>query len=172
MADRILHFGSDDCNRVIVLRRAGYSVDACLTLPHLHSAFNGDGEFAAVVMSEAHELVRRDALTLVRSRSSAPVILFEHTNYCPDEAAFDLVIRNLTPVREWLDSIAATIEFSRALCAQSKVIRERSSALLQEVAATREESNEIRQRSARIRAESREIRDSAAEKSFTGSKNH
>lgn len=109
MAARILHFGQDECNRVIVLRSAGYSVEACPSLPNLDAALRKDAEPDAVVFSERHAPARHNGLTLVRSGSSAPVILFEHTLYYPDEPEYDLVIPNLTPVQEWLDRIAAII---------------------------------------------------------------
>jgi hypothetical protein len=155
MADRILHFGDDECNRIIVLRSAGYSVEACPSLPNLDAALRNGGEPDAFVFAEERTPARYNGLTLVRSSSSAPVILFEHTLYCPDEPEYDLVISNLTPVQQWLDRIAALIEQSRAIFTSSPLTREQSARLRQESSDLREKSHQERERSlcARARAE-------------------
>lgn len=126
MGARILHFGLDESNRVPVLRSAGYVVEACPSLPNLDSALHHDGEPAAVVMSDSHASESHAVLNMVHSSSFAPVILFERTTYCPDERDFDLVIPNLTPVKEWLAKIAATIERPRAFHPSEREIRQQS----------------------------------------------
>jgi hypothetical protein len=99
MAARLVHFGSDSCNRLVVLQNAGYTVYDCLSLPTLDVALRV-GDPAAVVMSETPKVVpRRNAISLVHSRSHAPLILFQDRTYSDDESEFDLVIPVLTPQR-------------------------------------------------------------------------
>jgi hypothetical protein len=166
MAARIVHFGSDSCNRLIVLQNAGYVLEDCLYLPNLSSALQVGDDPAAVVMSEAREVARRrDAITLVRSRSLAPLILFQSHTYTDDEPEFDLVIPVLTPPKEWLEKIAATIERSRSLLSDSRSIRQQSAFLVRESSAIRQESVLERQRSVRARSNAENLIADALKKS-------
>lgn len=164
MATQVLHIGNDHCHRIMVLRRAGYSVEACPFLGNLDTALHNDDKLAAVAMSEADASARQQALTLIRSISTAPVILFKHAIYYPDEADFDLVIPNLTPPKDWLNSVAAIIARSRALRAQSKIVRERSATLVRETAAATEKLIELLQRSKEILGNDPENSSSDSEK--------
>jgi len=110
MAPRVVHFGCDDCRRLLVLHMAGYAVDDCPSILNLRSALLDSRQADAVVFSEQDEKERREAITLARSQSSAPLILFETSNGPGDEAEFDLVIPPLTPPHEWLAKLAAAIQ--------------------------------------------------------------
>jgi hypothetical protein len=94
---------------------AGYAVDDCPSVSNLRFALQDSHHTAAVVFTGQNENERKEAVTLARSQSSAPLILFEASNSPTDEADFDLVIPPLTPPEEWLDKIAATIQQRRAL---------------------------------------------------------
>jgi hypothetical protein len=158
MADRILYFGRDDCNRIIVLRRAGYDIHTCPSLVTLDTALQDRPEPDAVVIPGVVPMPERhNAVTLVNSLSSAPLVLFESGYDGPDESEFDLVIPNLTPPEEWLESISQTIERSRVLHAQSISIRELSAKLTRESTAVRKWSALERRRSARLRSWSKEL---------------
>lgn len=152
MAARILHFGNDECNRLMVLRHAGYSVEICPSLLNLDTALHNDGGPAAVLMSDMQSFPRHEVVTHVHSQSSAPIILFQHNDYTPGEAEFDLVIPNLTPTREWLEKIAATIERTRAIRDNLSKISAQSAELKRECASVREEARQERRRAASIRA--------------------
>jgi hypothetical protein len=149
MAARIIHFGTDSCSRLLVLEHAGYDVDDCPSLIKLDSALAARRSAAAVLMTEDPRVPRREAITLVRSRSSAPLILFQTVAPSVDELEFDLVIPVLTPPREWLEKIAAIIERSRSIIADSKSVREQSVALRQQASVIRRQSALERERSAR-----------------------
>jgi len=110
MAARVVHFGCDVCRRLLVLHMAGYAVDDCPSILNLRSALLDSRQTDAVVFSTQDEAERKEAITLARSESSAPLILFETSNGPSDEANFDLVIPPLTPPQEWLAKLAATIE--------------------------------------------------------------
>jgi hypothetical protein len=124
MAARIVHFGADSCSRLLVLEHAGYDVDHCPTVLMLDSALKTGREADAVLMTEDPRASRREAISLVRSYSAAPLVLFQTVGPTFDEPEFDLVIPVLTPPREWLEKIAATIESSRALVAEARFSRE------------------------------------------------
>lgn len=157
MGTRILHFGQDGCNRLMVLRSAGYAVELCSSLSDLDSALHIDTDPAAIVMSDMHGSTPREAVTFVHSQSSAALILFRHPDYSTDECDFDLVIPNLTPVREWLSKMAATIEKSRALPASARDLRRRSELLIQETRTTGERTAKQLKRLADARSRAKEI---------------
>jgi hypothetical protein len=151
MAARIVHFGADNCSRLLVLEHAGYDIDHCPSIVKLGLALTTEREADAVAITEDPKAPRREAIALVRSRSSAPLILFQ-TGSGYDESDFDLVIPALTPTHEWLEKIAAIIEQSRAVIADSESVSVQSAALQQEASAARRKSVFERERSARERS--------------------
>lgn len=152
MAARVIHFGADSCNRLLVLEHAGYLVDNCPSIIKLGSALALAREAEAVLVTEDPRASRREAIKLVRSHSAAPLILFQTVGSTFDEPDFDLVIPVLTPPREWLEKIAVTIEHSRALVAEAKFTRVQSTILRQESGVARQKSVFERERSARQRS--------------------
>lgn len=126
MSARIVHFGTDSCSRLLVLEHAGYHVEHCPSVARLGFALTAGREADAVVITEDPKTPRREAITLIRSHSSAPLILFQTTGSGYNEADFDLVIPVLTPTREWLEKIAAAIERSRSVIANSRSVSEQS----------------------------------------------
>ena len=154
----------------MVLRSAGYSVEVCPSLLNLHSVLQSAEKPDAVIMSDLQPIGRHDAITLVRTQSSASLILFQHADYTPDESDFDLVIPNLTPVKEWLEQIAALIESSRAPHASAQSTRKQSAELRQESNAARENSAEERQRSSRVHAKAERVHGTVPDTPSSGSK--
>jgi len=151
MAARVLHFGTNDCNRVLVLRDFGYLVDDCPSINDVRSTLLQGICPEALLFSEGYPAARREAVTLARSScANAPLILFENLN-CDDETNFDLVIPPLTAPELWLQAIAATIERSRMLHANSTAIRERSAWLVEQSSALRQKSITERERAVRQR---------------------
>jgi hypothetical protein len=146
MADRIVHFGSDACHRLLVLQDAGYAINDCRSIPELRSALEKKRQTAAVVMTGSRGTTGRTAIRLTRSCSRAPLILFPDGNNDGDKSEFDLVIPALTPPQEWLEAIASLIKRSRALCADSKSLREQSALLQQQSRIVRQDTCDERER--------------------------
>jgi hypothetical protein len=105
---RIIHFGADDCHRINVLRSAGYSVEDCRSLGAFHEAL-AEREPAAVFVTEGDDGLPWEAVSLVKSFSAAPLVLFRrsHGDLAPE--SFDLAIESLTPPRQWLLAIGDLI---------------------------------------------------------------
>src|SRR3954454_8834825 len=76
MAANVLHFGWDDCYRVLVLRRAGYTVVEVKTLEALDLGVQRDHSIDAVIFSDHGRQSTELAASVVRRRSTAPLILF------------------------------------------------------------------------------------------------
>ncbi len=135
MAARVIHFGPDDCHRLIVLESAGYAVDACDSLGQLRASLTAGGEAAAVVMSDAEGVAPEEVVSVARTHSLAPVVLFRGTNRVYEDSRFDLVVHTLTPPEVWLNEVDALISKSRVLQARSEVLARESAHLKQEAAA-------------------------------------
>jgi hypothetical protein len=106
MVARIVHFGLDNCFRVALLKAAGHFVYECNSVSQLHAALIGIRQADAVVISESDGEVPYDAISLTRSTSMAPLILFRSRSAHYDESEFDLVIPELTDPNKWLSEIA------------------------------------------------------------------
>jgi len=149
MAAKVLHFGTNDCRRVLVLRSAGYVVDDCPSLSEFELTLKQDIDPQAFFFSERYPVKRREAMTLARCHSHAPLVLFQSIHYSDDEPNFDLVIPPLTAPAVWLHEVAATIERTRTLRSSSAAILERSVWLRHRSKILRQTSASERERSAR-----------------------
>jgi len=165
MAVRVLHFGKDNCNRLLVLRSVGYAVDTCRTVEEFHSVLQKGAGADVILVTTGPARERRQVITLARERSHAPLVLFSTCYDYADEAEFDLVIPPLTHPEEWLRKIAGLIEQSRALSAMSTAIRERSALLRRDSEIVRLKSMIERQKSATARAKAERIIDRIRQKS-------
>lgn len=152
MATRVLYYGEDECQRLLVLRNAGYSIDECSSIFKLRLVFDSSTLPSAVLMTDAHPPAHREAISLVRAHPPTPLILFQSNCDSLDETEFDLVIPALTPTTEWLDNVAATIARSRALVANSMAVRQKSALLTKEIGNLREQLCFQRERLTRERA--------------------
>ncbi len=112
---RVIHFGRDDCHRVSVLRSAGYAVEDCRSLRAFREALAVDGRPDAVFITEREGNPQGDAVSLSKSCSSAPLVLFRRSNSELGEESFDLVIDTLTPPTRWLVEIGELIARSRTV---------------------------------------------------------
>lgn len=116
MAARVIHFGLDDCCRIVVLKSAGCSVDDCaISVSQLHAALLRNPGVDAVVVSENDSVEPDEAISLTRATTTA-LILFQSTNPHYDVSEFDLVVPALTDPRKWVSDIAGLIA-SRPQCA-------------------------------------------------------
>jgi hypothetical protein len=64
IAARVLHFGRDDCNRLLVLRSVGYSVDLCPTVEEFHSTLQKRTGADAILVTGVPVRERRQVVTL------------------------------------------------------------------------------------------------------------
>ena len=167
MAARVIHFGQDDCHRLMVLRSAGYSVDDCGSLMQLRARLATGASAEALLMSDAGGVEPDEAIALARTRSSLPVILFRSTNLAYEETGVDLIVPCLTPPEIWLDEVEALIAKSRIVSAKPEGLRDPSAPPCRESSDAIERSQFDRVRSKRELA--RNIRFSANQALFPGS---
>ena len=113
VAAKVIHFGADDCHRLMVLRSAGYFVDDCQSLVQLRNRLAKDDAADALLISDAEGVEPNEAIALARTHPSAPVILFRSTTLAYQEAGVDLIVHTLTPPEVWLPEVDALIERSR-----------------------------------------------------------
>jgi len=113
MVAKAIHFGVDDCYRVLVLQRAGYDVKQSPSLDALIMALQNQRHVAAVFISEGDRRSTERAADLVRRFSPARVILFRTSQRAIDERKFDRVYATLTPPENWLLATAEFIRISR-----------------------------------------------------------
>jgi hypothetical protein len=145
---QIIHYGVDDCHRVPVLQFAGYSIADCRSsIAQLRAALQSTEYTGAVVMTEIEDLAPQRAVSIARSASTAPLVLFPGRASSIFESEFDLVIPALTPPEQWLSDMAALIERCFALRARSLGLRAQSAYLRQQAAQARQKSQRERTRS-------------------------
>ena len=124
MAARVIHFGVDDCYRLSVLRRAGYDIDDCRNLVQLRAALESKREADAVMVNDSSGSIPEFVISLARSRSTAPIILFPNSSRTYSTEPVDLVVPSFTPPEDWLLDLANLIVRSRTLRACSQLLQE------------------------------------------------
>jgi hypothetical protein len=134
MDARVIHFGPDDCHRVMVLRSAGYSIADCRSMVQLRDCLDGGATADALLTSDAEDFQPQEAIALAKTHVSLPVILFRTTTLSYEESGVDLVVHCLTPPEVWLNEVDALIEKSRAMRARSQVFAGKSAQLRRESA--------------------------------------
>jgi hypothetical protein len=151
MAARVIHFGPDDCHRVMVLRSAGYAVDNCNSLIQLRSSLLTGCAPNAVLVSDGEGVAPEMAIAVAKSHSAAPVVLFRSTSLSYQDSGFDLVVHSLTPPEVWLNQVDAVIARSLVLCAESQGLVEKSRQLRRESAVSVVRSRAEREQSVQER---------------------
>ena len=136
MAARVIHFGIDECHRVPLLRRAGYSVKECSSLRLLHTALLHPPfpDVVAFAEREGKEAEIHTAAWVVRSHTDSPIVLFQSEGRPFDASVFSLAIPPFTYPRVWLDNLSGLLERSRALKAESRAIQAEAARLCDEAA--------------------------------------
>ena len=114
MIARVIHFGPDDCHRLMVLRSAGYDVEVCQSVTKLQTRLELEAAPDAVILSDAYGTSPYEAMVVARTHSSNPVILLCSTNLAYQDSGFDLVVPCLTPPEVWLNDVDTLIERRRA----------------------------------------------------------
>jgi hypothetical protein len=153
MAARVIHFGPDDCHRLMVLRSAGYALDGGVALEQLLASLVAGSRADAVLLSDGDGIAPEDAASLARSCSSAPVVLFSGTNRAYEGAVFDLVVHSLTPPEVWLYEVDALIANRRVLGERLARLSEKSTQLLEAsaLAVSKSRLERTRSRQERVR---------------------
>jgi hypothetical protein len=111
MAIRIVHFGEDVFDRIAALKSKGYSVEECYSLSELHASLVGLVPADAVTIAYNDGAVTDHAISLTRSISAVPLILFRDENDGYNRPEIDLVIPTSARLDEdsWLNDIAELI---------------------------------------------------------------
>lgn len=149
MAARVVHFGINNCHRIAILKGAGYSVDVCPSIGILQTNLIQfpDPDAVAIAENEGTDCEASSAISLVRSNSAAPLVLFQGQERHFETSSFDLVVSPLTDPRLWLSELEDLIEESRAIRFHCSETRTKSALLLEQARALVEKSRSERQRS-------------------------
>ena len=67
MPVRVIHFGPDDCHRLMVLESAGYAVENCDCLAKLPRLLADSAEMDAVLVSEGNGVSLPDVVAMVEN---------------------------------------------------------------------------------------------------------
>jgi len=118
-AARIIQFGEDSCHRSMILQEAGYSVRGCKSVMEFRAALRTSGAADAVVITDETGNLPSEAISVAKSDSPAPVILFANSMSTYVESTFDLVVPSLTPPAKWLAKIQEKIQESRKVRSKS-----------------------------------------------------
>jgi CheY-like chemotaxis protein len=153
MGTRIIHYGIDPGGGILAaLTGNGYEVNTCgASIPKLKKVLQHD-DFDAIAVQEKGASEAVGVLATVRSFGTVPLILFQDGSRSCDSSQFDLVIPEYAPLPDLVKRVAALIERSRAIRAETKIQGERFHSLLREAASLREQSVTARVESQRIRA--------------------
>lgn len=114
MLARLIHFGPDDCHRLMVLRSAGYAVEECQSLLQLGRSLTAGVPADAMLFSDGDGVSPEEALAVAKGFGSLPSILFRSTTQAYEESGFDLVVPSLTPPDVWLNEVDTLIGRTRA----------------------------------------------------------
>lgn len=150
MAAKIVHFGIDSCYRLGVLRRAGYVIENCSNLEEVCAAVKPDRETDAIMINDSDGSLPPHAISLVRTRTTAPIIVFPSSLRLYQPQEIDLLVPAFTPPEEWLIDLANLIVQGRALRAYSRSLQEQSQSLRRDSLAIRVTSIRERERARRI----------------------
>lgn len=143
MAATLVHIGTDQCARLLVLQHAGYAVESCGTsLAKLARQLRRE-DVVAVAVTEDGPLICDDVIAIARKATPAPLILFAGVDNRCDPSGFDLVIQPGTTVERWLERVRESIEKSRAIREQSLTLRARALELRESMEKTYRETAEV-----------------------------
>jgi hypothetical protein len=123
---RVLHVGEDVCFRISVMEAAGLVVCRSNGTDEGISEALRDAGISAVAFSQ---LRSAHLVSVARSLTPAPLILFRDPDVEVEESEFDVVIPPATAPARWLKSLATAIEDARYLQARSQQLRNESAAV-------------------------------------------
>jgi hypothetical protein len=158
MGVRIIHYGVDDCHRVPVMQFAGYVIAECQSsIAQLRAALQSTQDAGAVVMTGIEDLSPQRAVSIARSRTTAPLVLFPQGTSSIFEPEFDLVVPALTPPEQWLSEMAELIDRTLDIRFRCQALRAHSALLREETATAIKKSRQERMRSRMEIAKNRDI---------------
>src|SRR5580698_2178624 len=98
-AFRILHVGEDDADRIPFMQKSGLTVEKTdSSLRTLKDFFTKEKHFSGITFQEENDFPNSLVLNALRSRSSAPFILFRNPAANLERSTFPgLVIPDQTP---------------------------------------------------------------------------
>lgn len=109
----ILYVGADTCCRIPVLERSGLTVYRAEGLiPAILNVFAAREYFSAITFNTDVLELPRKMVSVTRSLSAAPLILFENLYVYPDKSDFDLIVPPLTTASRWLKQLHDLIKAS------------------------------------------------------------
>jgi hypothetical protein len=148
-AARVLHFGEDECHRLIVLHQAGYDAVLCHSGPHLVQQMQ-QPDFDAVLFPRLP--AKRLLLNELRASTIVPFVLFGFPLDPSHPAPFDLIIDPITDPAIWLRQLSQTIGLARDVRKRSALVRSQSATLRGESEAVRLESQAAQENFRQTRA--------------------
>ena len=158
MGTRIVEFGAVPSGILAALIEKGYRVDACGTsILKLKETLQQPGELDAIALAESGAAKAVRVLAPVRTIEKIPIILFEDGSRTSDGSQFDLVIPEHAQLENLLGKVAALIEWTRAIRAETTISRERLHSLSREAASLRDQSVTTREQSVTTRVESQNL---------------
>lgn len=141
MGARIIQFGIIPSSILAAFAGNGYEVHACGTsIPKLKEALRQPDHLDAVALAENGASQAVGVLTDVHSLAKVPLILFQDATKTYDPSQFDLVIPEHAPLPNLLERVAALIERSRAIRAETRLSSERFHFLLRQAASLHEQT--------------------------------
>lgn len=137
--------GEDTRHLIPVLQRVGLTVvqSLCTQQDVERSAKEVPNFDAAVFHTDLFPMPPL-IIPTIRKLTSGPFIVFETSNTCFDETAFDLIVPPLTPPHLWLAKLRMAILASRYLRAESRLLcTEAANTRLREAALQKESRQEL-----------------------------
>ena len=114
--ENILHVGADICRRIPVMESAGLQVFQTEdSIPAIRKAFDRGDSFSAITFQTEVSALPWGLVSLTRTLSAAPLILFENPYIYCEKSSFDLVVPAGTSPSRWLKKLQGVIEASRKL---------------------------------------------------------
>jgi hypothetical protein len=145
---RVIHFGSDDCHRVLTLRKVGFEVCVSDSLERLRLDLEGNEGVDAVLVAEGTRRTTERAAAMVQRYSCAPLVLFHRSHAPLCVKRFDQVYTPSVPAVFWLLQTAVLVEQTQDLQKTTKHLISKSKSLLGEVQAARREMRRQLERAA------------------------
>jgi hypothetical protein len=162
VAAKVLFFGQDTRRRIPALKRAGYCVTAYASVVQMHPSIVEDPDAVAVAISGMWKPFLHDPISVTRTQTRIPFVLFASQELSPAQSMFDLVVPASRPPSRWLREIDLLIREcqetradARRAIATSDLIHKQTEVLIDQSRLGRERARLERESSALAREQSR-----------------
>jgi len=122
VAAHIIHFGTNDLHRVMILRGAGYVVQECSSARDLVELCESGTPPDLICVSEGLEMPPFEALVIARTKFVIPVVFFRSSTRLFPDFRFDREIEQLTSPAQWLSDIHGALTESRSARQSSRAV--------------------------------------------------